>query len=116
METTKKSSEFEPTLLDVLEAVQGGFAKVDKKFEKVDQQFRELTEELGGRMTAIERRVGAIEVTLEGMRETLESIEHAVDKDAEVVVNHESRISHIEKLNGIVSVPVKHLAGLEASA
>ena len=107
MEDTKKSSEFEPTLLDVLEAVQGGFQKME---EKMEEKF----DDLGYRVTAVEKRVSSIETTLEGMKETLESIEHAVDKDAEAVVNHESRISHLEKLNGVISIPVAHLAGAES--
>jgi len=77
-------NEFEPTLLDVLEAVQGGFQKME---EKIEEKF----DDLGYRVTTVEKRVGSIEITLESMKETLESIEHAVDKDAEEVVNHENR-------------------------
>jgi chromosome segregation ATPase len=90
MENTKKSNEYEPTLLDVLEAVQTGFTKME---EKMEEKF----DDLGYRVTAVEKRVGAVEVTLEGMKETLESIERAVDKDAVTVVNHEHRIEHLEK-------------------
>jgi len=55
--------------------------------EKIEEKF----DDLGYRVTTVEKRVGSIEITLESMKETLESIEHAVDKDAEEVVNHENR-------------------------
>ena len=115
MGNAKKSNEFEPTLMDVLDAVQTGFTKME---EKMEERFDKVDEQLGNvenRVTAVERRVGTIEVTLEDMKETLESIEHAIDKDAEAVVNHESRISHLEKLSGIETIPVAHLANLEIS-
>lgn len=102
----KNSSEYEPTLLDVLGAVQTGFVKME---EKMEEKF----DDLGYRVTAVEKRVGAVEVTLEEMKGTLDGIAKAVDKDAEAIVNHENRISQLEKLNSIVSVPVKHLANLE---
>lgn len=109
MENVKKSNEFEPTLLDVLEAVQTGFGKMEEKFEQVDDRF----DKIDVRFDKLEKRVGAVEITLEGMKETLESIEHAVDKDAEAIINHEDRVSHLEKLGGITSVPAAHLVGLE---
>ena len=124
MEDTKKVNEYEPTLLDVLQAVQGGFQKMEERFDGVDERFDKVEGglekvetklgEVENRMTGVERRVGAIEVTLDEMQGTLESIEQAVDKDAEAVVNHEDRISHLENLGGIVSVPVAHFAGLES--
>ena len=100
--TARKSNEYEPTLTDVLEAVQTGFTKMEEKFD-----------DLGYRVTVVEKRVGAVEVTLEEMTGTLDGIAKAVDKDAEAIINHENRIAPLEKLNGIVSVPVKHLVGLE---
>lgn len=106
MENMQKPSDYEPTLTDVLEAVQTGFGKME---EKMEEKF----DDLGYRVTAVEKRVGAVEVTLEDMKGTLENIEHAVDKDSEAIVNHEDRVSHLEKLSGIASVPVKHLVGLE---
>lgn len=117
MENAKKSDTYEPTLLDVLEAVQSGFKNVEERFEKVDERFDKIDERFDrveNRMTAVERRVGTVETTLEEMSVTLKSIEQAVDKDAEAIVNHEGRVSHLEKLSGIVSVPVAHLAGLES--
>lgn len=90
MENTKKSSEFEPTLLDVLEAVQGGFQKME---EKMENGFNDL----GYRVTAVEKRVGDVENTLEDMRKTLEGVERAVDKDAVTIVNHGRRIVRLEK-------------------
>jgi len=89
--TAGKSNEFEPTLLDVLEAVQSGFQKME---EKMEEKF----DDLGYRVTAVEKRVGAVETTLEEMRGTLKGVERAVDKDALTVVDHTRRIVRLEKV------------------
>ena len=91
---TKNSKEYEPTLSDVLEAVQTGFTKVDERFEQVDVRFDKMDE----RFDKLEKRTGSIENTLEDMKETLGGIERAVDKDAVTVLDHERRIRHLEKV------------------
>ncbi|MEK7157217.1 MAG: hypothetical protein AAB709_01545, partial [Patescibacteria group bacterium] len=76
MENTKKSSEFEPTLLDVLEAVQTGFTKMEKRFEKVEKQ--------------LDRHEGIL-ITLhegqEGLRELLNERTSALDKRVSATQN-----------------------------
>jgi len=94
MEDAKKSNEYEPTLLDVLDAVQNGFTKMEDRFTEMGGRF----DDLGYRVTAVEKRVGDVENTLEEMKGTLESIEHAVDKDAVTIVDHEHRIVHLEEV------------------
>ncbi len=96
----KKSSSYEPTLLDVLGAVQTGFAKVDERFDQVDNRLDAVENRLGEveyRGTAVERRVGSVEETLEDMKITLNGVARAVDKDTLTIMNHERRIRHLEK-------------------
>lgn len=90
---TKQRDGYEPTISEVLEAVQTGFAKVDGRFEQVDGRFGELEY----RMMAIEKRTGAVENTLEEVKETLNGIARAVDKDAIAILDHEHRISIVER-------------------
>ena len=90
MEDMKKSGEFEPTILDVLEAVQSGFTKMEERFD-----------DLGYRVTAVEKRTGAVETTLEEMKETLDGVARAVDKDAVTIIDHTRRIVHLEEISAV---------------
>ncbi|MBI4088655.1 hypothetical protein HY415_01010 [Candidatus Kaiserbacteria bacterium] len=89
----KKSSNYEPTLSDVLGAVQTGFAKVENRFDNVDGKINDLKY----RVTAIEKRTGSIEETVEDMKDTLTGVARAVDKDTLTIMSHERRIRHLEK-------------------
>lgn len=93
----KTSGEYEPTLLDVLEAVQTGFMKMEEKMEARFDGVDERLEAIDYRVTAVEKRTGALEIVTEDMKETLEGVARAVDKDARAIVNHEHRIKHLEK-------------------
>lgn len=90
----KRLNKYEPTLSDVLEAVQTGFARVDDRFEQVNARFDAVDE----RFDRLERRAGSLENTVEDMKETLGGVAHAVDKDAIAILNHERRI-RLEKAN-----------------
>ena len=107
VKSLKKSSSYEPTLSDVLGAVQTGFVKVDERFDQVDDRF-DIVEgrldrvenklgEVEYRMTAVEKRVGSLEETVEDMKDTLTGVARAVDKDTLTIMNHERRIRHLEK-------------------
>ena len=103
----KKSSEYEPTIADVLGAVQLGFSKVDDRFDKVDDRFSKVDirfdkiegslDDLGYRVTALEKRTGSLENAVEDMKETLDGVARAVDKDTLVVLDHGRRIRRLEK-------------------
>jgi len=109
------------------EVVQIGFAKVQKcmddefaqvseRFEKIERGVRALQtgqENLTERVGDVHRRVVNLEYRVEDVRESLADIIKAEEKDAEATINHEHRISHLEKLGGIKSSPSKHLAELE---
>ncbi|MBI2409821.1 hypothetical protein HYV30_02140 [Candidatus Kaiserbacteria bacterium] len=92
MKRAKKSDTYEPTLSDVLGAVQTGFEKIENKFE-------ERFDGLEYRMTAIEKRTGALEDAVEDMKETLDGVARAVDKDSVKILDHERRIRRLEKAN-----------------
>ncbi len=78
---------------DLTEAVQTGFARVDDKFNKMNVQF----DEVKYRITALEKRTGSLEGAVEDMKITLNGAARAVDKDSLTIMNHERRIRHLEK-------------------
>jgi len=114
----------EPTIIDVMgvvkdlavsvkdltEAVQGGFAKIESSIFTLQTGQQNLSEQVGD----IQRRVINLEHGVEDMKESLIDITNAEEKDAEATINHEHRISHLEKLSGIAGIPVAHLVGLES--
>jgi len=65
------------------------------------------------RLGDVQRKLTKIENRVENIQDDLTSALHAADNDGSAILNHEHRISHLEKLGGIKSVPAKHLAGLE---
>jgi len=86
MENTKKSDAYEPTLLDVLQAVQGGFQKMENRFDGVDERFekndtahaslfeiqRQTLELLNERTTAIDNRLSKTQRRVEDVVDVLE--------------------------------------------
>ena len=112
---------------DLTDAMQTGFAKAEERmddefaqvsgrFEKVERGIRSLQtgqDNLTERVGDVHRRVVNLEHRVEDVRDSLADITEAEEKDAEATINHEYRISHLEKLGGIKNVPPKHLAGLE---
>ncbi len=78
MENVKKSSEFEPTLMDVLEAVQGGFQKIDERFASNDVAHaslfeiqRQTLELLNERTTTIDTRLSKVQSRVEDIVDVL---------------------------------------------
>src|SRR3989338_11231839 len=100
MKNAKKSLTSDPTLQDVLEAVQGGFTKVEERLVGVEHRLGEVEGRLDGveyRMMSLERRTGSLEHTVEDMNETGKRVARARDKDSVVVISHERRIRTLEK-------------------
>lgn len=89
----KNSSSYEPTLSDVLGAVQTGFAKVEKRFDHADERF----DAIEYRVMAVEKRTGSLEEKVEDVKDTLNGVARAGDKDTLTIMNHERRIRHLEK-------------------
>jgi|SRR3989344_2918667 len=105
----------ETTLDDVLEAVQGGFGKVEKRLDKVERRLdgveRRITmvdTRMGmveNRMSGIEdtnrhliRRVGEMEGKMDEVQEVVEGLSKALDHDTIEVIQHERRIKRLEKV------------------
>lgn len=132
--SAKKSKENkEPTLTDVMGslqdltgAVQTGFAKVEERFEMNEERLRHIEQRIdtrskstNDRIDNIDARLGVlqrgqvkIESHIGDIQDDLASALQATDNDGSAILNHEHRISHLEKLGGIKSVPAKHLVGL----
>ena len=101
MERAQKSPKSEPTISDVMGAIQDLTEAVQIGFAKNDAQHDEMKEsigEVGYRVTALEKRTGTVEKTVEDVRVTLDGVARAIDKDAVTSIDHEVRITHLEKI------------------
>jgi len=90
----------EPSLGDVLEGMNKRFNMVftelqknDTRFDLAFRQFRSLHDDIREIRTT-QKADGEV---LDEVRETLDSVAKAVDSDAVTVVNHENRITKLEK-------------------
>ncbi len=90
----------EPTNRDILEGMNKRFNMVFTELKKNDARFdlvfRRLTT-LQGQSKEIKAQQEADGEVLDEVRETLNAVAKAVDADAMTIVNHESRISKLEK-------------------
>ena len=80
MEKMKKSNECEPTLTDVLEAVQGGFQKMEERFEKVDERFDGVDERFASNDAAHTSLFEIQKQTLELLNERTTTIDTRLSK------------------------------------
>jgi uncharacterized protein YdcH (DUF465 family) len=91
----------EPTNRDILEGMNKRFNMVFTELKKNDARFdlvfRQLTIVNTGikEISATQKADGEV---MDEMRDTLESVSKAVDADAMSIVNHESRITRLEKI------------------
>lgn len=112
MKAVKKSSEAEPTLGEVLAVMNERFGLVEAR---IDQRFSTMTERgdsVDARLGDLQRGQTKIQNTIGDIQDDLASALHATDNDGSAILNHEHRISRLEKLGGIKSLPPKHLADL----
>lgn len=79
MDTRQEGLKAEPTLHDVIEMLQHGFERVERKLEAHDARFDALEERLQG----VERRLFKVEVRLEDV--------------ADAVHGHEKRLITLER-------------------
>lgn len=68
---------------------------------------------LDARLGDVQRTLGKLQNAVGDIQDDLASALHATDNDGSAILNHEHRISHLEKLGSIKSVPPKHLVGVE---
>ena len=91
MKKGKKSDKYEPTIADVLEAVQTGFARNDEvhaTFFQSQKQLRELVDE----------RTGTLNQRVSNLQNRAEDVVDMLDKVARVADKHEHRITRLEKV------------------
>jgi hypothetical protein len=79
--------------------------KLDSRFGIMMTMIQSLTETTSD----IQHRVIHLEYQMEQVKETLEDLGNAEDKDALATINHERRISRLEKMQNITPKPEKHL-------
>lgn len=84
---------YEPTLYDVIQIMQSGFAAVDARFEAVDARF----DSLDTRLRNVERTTFRLEDAFEGIQEDITSLLKAADVTGEAIVNHDRRITALER-------------------
>ncbi len=111
-QATKSKAIKEPTLGEVLGVMNERFSLVEAR---IDQKFEIMTERsnsLDARMGDMQRSQAKLANQVADIQDDLASALHATDNDGSAIMNHEHRVSHLEKLNGIKSVPAKHLADL----
>jgi|SRR3989344_587691 len=91
----------EPTNQDILEGMNKRFNMVFTELKKSDARFdlsfRQLTS-LHESIKEIKEQQKADGEVLDEMNETLGAVAKAVDADAMTIVNHENRITRLEKV------------------
>ncbi|MBA3788890.1 hypothetical protein H0X32_00655 [Patescibacteria group bacterium] len=97
--TNEKFDETMSKLFDMLEV----------RFSFIDEQFRNLWEVTRN----IELRVIKIEYSLEEIKENLSALTEAEGKDALASINHEHRISALERRSNIKPNSPQHLLELD---
>lgn len=75
----RREHEAEPTLYDVIDAMQAGFARMENKLEEHDVRFNQIDAEL----RQVNRRLFNLEIGVEDIRD--------------IVQNHEERITKLER-------------------
>jgi hypothetical protein len=104
IEKIMKDEAIEPTFEGIIEAMQRGFTYMEERFEltdaRIDQRFGLLSEIMNNfneQLSDIEKDTGPTKVAVLEIQEELWTLGHAVDKDAELLINHENRIELLEK-------------------
>ena len=105
---TKES--LEPTITDVFNSMQRGFAYVEERFNHTDARIDQLSEEtnerfvsmntrfdnIDARLGVVERDMKAVKSTLGDIQEDLATLSVAFDRDSETLVSHDKRIEKLE--------------------
>lgn len=107
MKKAKKSKKYEPTIANVLDVVQTGFARNDKLLTELQAGFarhdrilatlHEGQENLRGQLKEVDRRLSNTQNRVEDIADSLGDITRVADKDRVSTLDHERRIRHLEK-------------------
>jgi len=116
----KSKAKEEPTLGEFFDFVKEQFETNEVRLghieQRIDTRAKSTNERIDGvdaRLGDVQRRLAKVENRVEDIQDDLTAALHSSDNDGVAILNHEHRISHLEKLGGIKSVSAKHLAGLE---
>ncbi len=93
MKKEQKLDELEPTLSDVLEAVQTGF----ERHEKILKTLVEGQDQLRGSVNILDQRVTKTQNRVEDIADLLDDMTHVTDKNKVSLLDHERRIRHLER-------------------
>ena len=107
-ETNKSNIEKEPTITEVVvaiqdltEAVQAGFARHEEILGHHDKLLNTLVtgqENLTERINVVDQRLSATQNRVEDVAEMLEDMTEVVDENRDVLFKHEERITILEKI------------------
>lgn len=100
----RRKSNAEPTLHDVLSAMQDGFAKVDERFglveARIDQRFgvlKDRADNTDARIGDMQRTLAKVQNRVEDIQDDLTTALTAQDADSSKILDHERRIRRLEK-------------------
>ena len=100
METTVNKNNLEPTLYDVIEIMNAGFDRVDQLEQGMKEGFGQVRieiRELGDRVGSLETRVTDLALKVDGLDQKVGGLEAAFDRDTVKLLNHEKRITKLER-------------------
>jgi hypothetical protein len=104
MKEGNKSKEFEPTVSDVLEAVQTGFARLEAGFDRHEGILTELQTGLARHEKILHTLVAGqdnlmerVNIIDQRLSKTQNRIEDVVDENHDSIFDHERRITILEK-------------------
>lgn len=98
-----------------LDGIDGRFDGMNGRLDGMDTGFKRMNDRMDGmdaRLGVLQSDVVKIKSRLENIQDDLTSALQASDNDGIAILNHEHRVSHLERLGGIKSVPAEHMVGL----
>ena len=98
---------------ELAQMVAQGFTETQKEMRDVLAVMNERMDGVDARLGDLQRGQAKLVNQVADIQDDLTSALSASDNDGSAILNHEHRISHLEKLGGITSIPAKHLVGLE---
>ena len=111
----QKITNGEPTIYDVLQAIQSFSGDMDKKFGNMDKKFNELQQEMrqgflkiNVRLDTIETRLSTVEARLDSIEKELEDIKASIaklekgtredtDASAKDILTLKTRVANVER-------------------
>ena len=109
----EKEKNIDTKIDELAQMVAQGFTETQKEMRDVLAVMNERVDGIDARLGDVQRQLTKVENRIEDIQDDLTSALSASDNDGSAILNHEHRISHLEKLGGITSIQAKHLVELE---